>query len=244
MPFDLSITSATFQKYVNKILAEKLGIFVIVYLDDILIYTKDPGQPHVEVVCWILDQLKKYLLFTNLKKCRFHQDEVRFRGYVVSSKGISIEAERIKVVRKWPEPKSIRDTQVFLGFANFYWQFIQGFNKIAALLTSILKTTESSDVSGPEIENGNCEVVGFGVHGGEELAKKLEKLSKGLKSSKLGNSKGKNPAKSKKSSKSGNLPNFNTKKASPNFLTPKARCRDVDKCDVGKCDDGFVITGL
>ena len=125
MPFGLSNAPVTFQGYVNKILAEKLDIFVIVYLDDILIYTEDPGQPHVEAVRWVLDQLRKYSLFANLKKCRFHQDEVRFLGYVVSSKGISMEAERIEVVRKWLEPKSVRDIQVFLGFANFYYQFIK-----------------------------------------------------------------------------------------------------------------------
>ena len=124
MPFGLSNAPATFQGYVNKILAEKLDIFVIVYLDDILIYTEDPGQPHVEAVRWVLDQLRKYSLFANLKKCCFHQDEVRFLGYVVSSKRISIEAEQIEVVRKWLEPKLAQDIQVFLGFANFYWQFI------------------------------------------------------------------------------------------------------------------------
>ena len=72
MPFGLSNAPATFQGYVNKILAEKLNIFVIVYLDDILIYTKDPGEPHVEAVRWVLDQLWKHSLFANLKKCRFH----------------------------------------------------------------------------------------------------------------------------------------------------------------------------
>ena len=72
MPFGLSNAPATFQEYVNKILAEKLNIFVIVYLDDILIYTKDPGQPHVEAVRWVLDQLRKYSLFTNRKKCHFY----------------------------------------------------------------------------------------------------------------------------------------------------------------------------
>ena len=85
MPFGLSNAPATFQGYVNKILAEKLDIFVIVYLDDILIYTEDPGQPHVEAVCWVLDDLRKYSLFVNLKNYRFHQDEVCFLGYVVSS---------------------------------------------------------------------------------------------------------------------------------------------------------------
>ena len=192
MPFGLSNAPAIFQGYVNKILAEKLDIFVIVYLDDILIYTEDPGQPHVEAVRWVLDQLRKYLFFANLKKCCFHQDEVCFLGYVVSSNYISIEVERIEVVRKWPEPKSERDIQVFLGFANFYLQFIQSFSKITAPLTSMLKTTESPDVSLPEVRNGDGEVVGFSVGGGggNELAKKSGKSKdqKTFKSQKLAHS--------------------------------------------------------
>ena len=72
MPFGLSNAPATFQEYVNKILAKKFDIFVIIYLNDILIYTEDPSQLHVKAACWVLDQLRKYLLFANLKKCRFH----------------------------------------------------------------------------------------------------------------------------------------------------------------------------
>ena len=72
MFFGLSNALATFQGYVNKILAEKLDIFVVVYLNDILIYTKDPRQPHVEAVRWVLDQLWKHSFFANLKKYRFH----------------------------------------------------------------------------------------------------------------------------------------------------------------------------
>ena len=93
MPFGLSNAPVTFQGYVNKILAKKLHVFVIVYLDDILIYTEAPGQPYVETVRWVLDQIRQYFFFTNLKKCCFHQDEFCFLGYVVSSKGISIEVE-------------------------------------------------------------------------------------------------------------------------------------------------------
>ena len=238
MSFGLSNALATFQGYVNKILAEKLDIFIIVYLDDILIYTKDPGQPYVEAVRWVLDQLRKYSLFANLKKCCFYQDEVCFLGYVVLSKGISMEAEQIEVIRKWPEPKSVRDIQVFLGFANFYRRFIQGFSRIAAPLTSMLKTTNEpapsrndgsrsassrNDDSRPASgrNDGDGEVDGFGGDGVEH-AKKSGK-SKGQKSSKSGNSEGKKLAKSKKPSKSGNLPNFNAKEAGPSFLTPKAR---------------------
>ena len=124
MPFGLFNTPATFQEYVNKILAEKLDIFVIVYLDDILIYIENPGQLHIEAVYWVLDQLWKHFFFANLKKCRFYQDEIRFLGYVILSKGISMEAERIEVVKDWLKLKSVRNIQVFLGFANFYRRFI------------------------------------------------------------------------------------------------------------------------
>ena len=98
MPFGLTNAPASFQGYINKILAEKLDIFVIVYLDDILIYT-DNDKSHVTAVQWVLKQLRKFSLFANLKKCRFHQEEVRFLGYVVSSKGIRIEDERIEAVK-------------------------------------------------------------------------------------------------------------------------------------------------
>ena len=124
MAFGLSNAPATFQRYVSKVQAEKLDIFVIVYLDDILIYTENLSKPHVEAVCWVLDKLLKYLLIANLKKCCFHQDEICFLGYVVSSKGISMEVEKIEVVKEWLEPKSVWDIQFFLGFAIFYWQFI------------------------------------------------------------------------------------------------------------------------
>ena len=105
MPFRLSNAPASFQGYINKILAEKLNIFVIVYLDDILIYTKDPGQGHVEAVWWVLDILRKHELFANLKKCRFHKDKVCFLGYVVLAQEVKMEDEQIEVVKNSPEPK-------------------------------------------------------------------------------------------------------------------------------------------
>lgn len=98
MPFGLSNASASFRRYINKILAEKLDIFVIVYLDNILIYTEDSGQPHVNAVRWVLEQLRKHGFFSNLKKCRFYQDEVRFLRVVILAQGISMEEKRIEVV--------------------------------------------------------------------------------------------------------------------------------------------------
>ena len=162
MPFGLSNISTSFQGYIYKILAKKLDIFVIVYLDDIFIYIEDPGQGHMDAVWWVPELLRNNSLFANLKKCCFHQDKVRFLGYVVSTQGIRMQDERIKVVKNWPEPKSVRDIQVFIGFANFYWQFIRDFSRIAAPLTSILKTTGPSDSTPKEPQANDNEFVGGG----------------------------------------------------------------------------------
>ena len=164
--FGLSNALASFQSYINKILAKKLDIFVIVYLDNILIYTKNEGQGHMEAVQWVPDFLKKNSLFTNLKKCWFHQDKVRFLRYVMSDQGVQMEDEKNEAIKNWPKPKSIRDIQVFLGLANFYWRFIQGFSKIAKSLNSILRITQlaknlsllmTKDAWVGNVCGGNCE---------------------------------------------------------------------------------------
>ena len=140
MPFGLSNIPASFQDYISKILAKKLNIFIIVYLDNILIYTENSDQAHVDTVQWVLKKLRKYGLFANLKKCQFYKNKIRFLGYVVSVQEVQKTDERKEALKNWPKPKSVCDIQVFLGFANFYQRFIQGFNKIAKPLTSILRT--------------------------------------------------------------------------------------------------------
>ena len=134
-----------------------------------------------------------------------------------------MEVKRIEVVKEWRKSKSVQDIQVFLGFASFYWQFIQGFSKIAALLTSMLKIAVPTErLTSERVGNGEG---GDNVHGsGVEIAKKSSK-SKGQKTSK--------PQKSAKSrklsklgknwSKSGNSPNSGTTETEPSFLTPEAR---------------------
>ncbi len=89
MLFRLTNAPATFQGYINKILTEKPHVFVIVYLDDILIYIKNEGKEHVKAIQWVLNYLWKHLLYTYLKKCWFHQeDEMRFLSYVIFHQGI------------------------------------------------------------------------------------------------------------------------------------------------------------
>ena len=187
IPFGLTNAPESFQGYVNKILAEKLDIFVIVYLDDILIYTEDPGKAHVEAVRWVLDVLRKYGLYANLKKCRFHKDEVRFLGFVISRDGIRMEEERIDAVKKWPEPQSVWDIQVFIGFANFYWRFIKSFSKIAAPLIAMLKTTRSSVASACRVDDDE-DVDGGGAVSWSDASSKSPKSKSRTKSGHLGNS--------------------------------------------------------
>ena len=137
-----------------------------------------------------------------------------------------MEAKKIEVVKKWLEPKSVRDIQVFLSFANFYWQFIQGFSRMVAPLTSMLKATILPERLTPEwLKVGDGEVDRFGVGGnGVEHAKKSQKLSKSRKSKSEKTSKSRNLAKSgKKLSKSGNSTNFNATEDGSKFLTPNAR---------------------
>ena len=99
MLFRLTNAPAIFQGYINKIFAEKLDVFVIVYLDDILIYTKDKKEGHIQAIRWILNQLQIFLFYANLKKCWFHQEKVWFLGYIVSLQDICIEDKRIKAVK-------------------------------------------------------------------------------------------------------------------------------------------------
>ena len=105
-------------------MAEKLDVFVIVYLDDILIYIKNQGQGHINVVQWVLDFLRKNGLFANLKKCWFHKDKVCFLSYVISAQEVRIEDKQIEAVKNWLKSKSVRDIQLFINFANFYQRFI------------------------------------------------------------------------------------------------------------------------
>lgn len=107
MPFNLFNISVSFQEYINEILIEKLDIFVITYMDDILIYTNEVDN--VNSICWVLKQLRKHFLYANFTLYCLYQEEVRFLNYLVSLQDICIEDEWMEVVRDWPKSQSIRD---------------------------------------------------------------------------------------------------------------------------------------
>ncbi len=117
------------------------------YLDNILIYTKDLDRSHIDAVQSVLEQLQKQGLYTNLKKYPFYENEVKFLNFFVLAHEIKMEEERIEGIKTWPKLQSVRNIQILLSFANFYKRFIRNFNKIAILLTSILRTTNDKALS-------------------------------------------------------------------------------------------------
>ena len=138
MPFGLTNAPAVFQFLMNDILREFLDFFVVVYLDDILIYSNSEEE-HIKHVKLVLQRLRENKLYAKLEKCSFHKQDVEFLGYIVSDKGVSMDPTKISSIKSWPVPASIRDVQCFLGFANFYRQFIKNFSRRVLPLTSLIK---------------------------------------------------------------------------------------------------------
>ena len=136
IPFALTNASAIFQHLMNDIFREFLNNFVVCYLDDILIYSKDINQ-HEEHVQLVLDKLRNASLYAKPEKCNFYQSQVEFVRYIVSYDDISMDQKKIQAVLEWATPKTVRDVQCFLGFANFYRIFIKNYLKIAAPLTRL-----------------------------------------------------------------------------------------------------------
>ncbi len=138
MPFGLANSLSTFQSFINDVFRDMLNRFVIVYIDDILIYSKTLEE-HIHQVRSVLRRLIKHQLYAKLEKCEFHTTSVAFLGYIISPEGIVMDDNKVNAVINWPCPKNLKELQRFLGFANFYRRFIRGFSSVAAPLTSMKK---------------------------------------------------------------------------------------------------------
>ncbi len=139
MPFGLTNAPATFQAVINRALHEYLDIFVIAYLDDVLVYSSGTLEEHVEHVKKVLRKLKEYRLYLQPEKCEFHVKETEFLGFIISDKGVSMDPKKVSTVQDWPLPKTVKDVQSFLGFANFYRKFIRNYSKTTTPLTEVTK---------------------------------------------------------------------------------------------------------
>ncbi|GLU12626.1 hypothetical protein SLE2022_292900 [Rubroshorea leprosula] len=145
MPFGLTNAPSTFMRLMNHVLRAFIGKFVVVYFDDILIYSKSLTD-HIEHLRMVLEVLRKEKLFANLKKCSFCTIQIVFLGYVVSADGIAVDEEKIKAIKEWPTPKNISEVQSLHGLASFYRRFINDFSTIAALLTEIMKKVSNLSI--------------------------------------------------------------------------------------------------
>lgn len=138
MPFGLTNAPATCQRLINHKLHEYLDVFVVAYLDDILVYSRNHTE-HVEHVRKVLTRLKEAELLLKPEKCQFFQKKVKFLGFILSAQGIQMDASKVQAVQEWPTPTSVKEVQSFLGFANFYRRFIKGYSRIATPLTELTK---------------------------------------------------------------------------------------------------------
>ncbi|GJU90657.1 putative reverse transcriptase domain-containing protein [Tanacetum coccineum] len=136
MPFGLTNAPAVFMDLMNRVCKPYLDKFVIVFIDDILIYSKNK-QEHAEHLKLILELLKKEQLYAKFSKCEFWIPKVQFLGHVIDSQGIHVDPAKIESVKDWASPKSATEIRQFLGLAGYYRRFIEGFSKIAKPMTKL-----------------------------------------------------------------------------------------------------------
>jgi hypothetical protein len=138
MSFGLTNAPAYFMYLMNSIFMEELDIFVVSFIDDILIYskTRDDHARHIHIV---LQKLWKHRLYAKFSKCEFWLEKVSFLGHILSKDGVAINPSKVQDVLEWKQPRNITDIRSFLGLAGYYRRFIENFSKIAKPMTELLK---------------------------------------------------------------------------------------------------------
>ena len=131
-------TPASFQRFMNDIFANMIDVSVVIYLDDILVYSDDPKQ-HLAHVQEVLTRLRHNRLYARADKCKFHCNSCEYLGYMLSPDGLLMAQNKIQAIQDWPEPCKVRDIMSFLRFANFYHCFIYGYSEITVLLMRLTR---------------------------------------------------------------------------------------------------------
>ena len=138
MSFGLTNAPAAFMDLMNRVFKEYLDKFVIVFIDDILIYSKSRKE-HEQHLRLVLETLRRNQLFAKFSKCAFWLEKVHFLGHVVLKEGISVDPAKVEAVSTWSAPKNITEIRSFLGLAGYYRRFVEGFSKIAAPLMALTR---------------------------------------------------------------------------------------------------------
>ncbi|KAJ0588019.1 putative nucleotidyltransferase, Ribonuclease H [Helianthus annuus] len=136
MPFGLTNALVVFMDLMNRVCKPFLDRFVIVFIDDILIYSKSKAE-HVQHLRLVLELLQGNRLYSKFSKCEFWLEEVQFLGHIVNSQGIHVDPTKIEAVKSWVTPKNPSEVRSFLGLAGYYRRFIEGFSKIVVPLTAL-----------------------------------------------------------------------------------------------------------
>ena len=138
MPFGLTNAPTDFMNLMNGIFQPYLDQFVIVFIDDILIYSgsKEDHEEHMKVVLQIM---RGHQLYAKLSKCQFWLDSVTFLGHVISVEGVSVDPQKIEAIVNWKPPMNVTKIRSFLGLAGYYWKFVEGFSKLADPLTKLTR---------------------------------------------------------------------------------------------------------
>lgn len=138
MPFGLTNAPATFQNLMNQTFQTYLRKFVLVFFDDILVYSKNL-QEHYEHLQIVFQILRDNQLYAKKSKCAFAQSQINYLGHVISGQGISIDPSKLQDVQDWPVPHTVKQLRGFLGLAGYYKKFIRGYGILAKPLTCLLQ---------------------------------------------------------------------------------------------------------
>ena len=136
MPFGLSNAPSTFMRLMNQVLKPIIGKCVVVYFDDILVYSQSE-EDHAKHLRQVLQILSQEKLYGNLEKCHFFTTQVMFLGYVVSAQGIHVDEDKIKAIQEWPIPTSIQQVRSFHGLASFYRRFVKNLSSIISPMVEV-----------------------------------------------------------------------------------------------------------
>lgn len=141
VPFGLSNAPAALQTLMNYVLKDFLDDFVVVYLDDILIFS-DTEEEHLVHVRAVLRRLREFHLYAKLEKCLFNQTTVEFLGFIISPEGIRLASDKLQTIRDWPSPTTLVELQSFLGFANYYRDAVRSYSEHSLPLTDLTQRTK------------------------------------------------------------------------------------------------------
>ena len=140
MPFGLTNAPSVFMELMNSIFIDFLDQFVVVFIDDILVYSRS-GEEHAGHLRTVLQVLRDKEPYAKFAKCEFWMPEVAFLGHIVSAEGIKVNPAKIELVAAWTTPTNVKEVRSFLVLAGDYRRFVEGFSVIARPLTSLLRKT-------------------------------------------------------------------------------------------------------